>query len=289
MKLKPKNNGQVFVLMPFDEKFNDLYFLGIKETLEKKDYICERVDEQHFTDLIVERIHNQIKTADLIVGITTSRNPNVFYEIGYAHAIGKKVILISDDAKSIPFDLNQYPHIIYKDLKELKEKLEGKIEFFKNDPEFYISPIDSINPLVKGADIVSSTDPFLFHWYENVIDEGFPFYALNIFIDLENSSNNEFKDGLRIGLELPKDFPYLYEGVFEQYLTKKGTRIIISSPINDIFPYCLEKVEFKFGTETFLQPPTKQYESFSSTLHIFSRYDKKEFEFKFDVCHLKTD
>ena len=43
----------------------------------------------------------------------TGRNPNVFYETGYAHALGKHVILLTQEAKDIPFDLKHYQHIIY--------------------------------------------------------------------------------------------------------------------------------------------------------------------------------
>src|SRR5215212_3193860 len=101
----------VFVLMPFDEAFDDIYQVGIKPACQSAGAYCERIDEQIFQESILERIYNQIAKADLIVADMTGRNANVFYETGYAHALGKKVLLLTQKAEDIPFDLKHYPHI----------------------------------------------------------------------------------------------------------------------------------------------------------------------------------
>src|ERR1700726_3375113 len=103
----------VFVLMPLEPVFNDVYQLGIKPAAEGAGAYCERIDEQIFAESILSRIYNQISKADLIVADMTGRNPNVFYETGYAHALNKKVILLTQAADDIPFDLKHYPHIVY--------------------------------------------------------------------------------------------------------------------------------------------------------------------------------
>ncbi|AKB24310.1 hypothetical protein MSMTP_0841 [Methanosarcina sp. MTP4] len=74
----------VFVLMPFDEDFDDIYKYGIKETAKEIGAYAERVDEQNYKEGMLERIFNQINKADVIVADMTGRNPNVFYEVGYA-------------------------------------------------------------------------------------------------------------------------------------------------------------------------------------------------------------
>ncbi|MEY2932389.1 MAG: hypothetical protein RL033_3138, partial [Pseudomonadota bacterium] len=83
-----------FVLMPFDSRFNDTYQLGVKQASSEVGAYCERVDEQIFEERILDRIYNQIARADLIIADMTDRNPNVFYEVGYAHALGKPSILL---------------------------------------------------------------------------------------------------------------------------------------------------------------------------------------------------
>jgi nucleoside 2-deoxyribosyltransferase len=105
--MKPK--PFVFTLMPFNESFNDIWKLGIKETCEKADTYCERVDEQIFEERMLDRIYNQINKADIIVADMTGKNPNVFYEVGYAHALNKRVILIIKESDDIPFDLKHHP------------------------------------------------------------------------------------------------------------------------------------------------------------------------------------
>src|SRR3954468_14612227 len=89
----------VFVLMPFDRKFDDVYQLGIKAACEEAGAYSMRVDEQIFHENILDRLYTQISKADLIVADMSGRNPNVFYEVGYAHALGKIVILLTDNSE----------------------------------------------------------------------------------------------------------------------------------------------------------------------------------------------
>lgn len=120
----------VFVLMPFEKKFNDVYQLGIKKACDEAGAYAERIDEQIFKESILQRIYNQIDKADVIISDMTGRNPNVFYETGYAHALGKNVILLTQNADDIPFDLKHYPHIIYGGvITELIPQLEKRVKW----------------------------------------------------------------------------------------------------------------------------------------------------------------
>jgi hypothetical protein len=125
----------VFVLMPFSSEFTDIYELGIKQASKDVGAYCERVDEQIFMESILERIYNQIAKADVIVADLTGRNPNVFYETGYAHAINKRVILLTQVSQDIPFDLKHYPHIVYGNkISLLKSQLEMKLRWCIDNP-----------------------------------------------------------------------------------------------------------------------------------------------------------
>jgi hypothetical protein len=103
----------VFVLMPFDSSFDDIYKFGIKGAADEVGAYAERVDEQMYSGGILDRIFNQISKADAIIADMTGRNPNVFYEVGYAHALGKVVLLLTQNADDIPFDLKHRPHTVY--------------------------------------------------------------------------------------------------------------------------------------------------------------------------------
>jgi len=120
-----------FVLMPFDPSFDDVYKLGIKGAVaQSPDLVAERVDEQIYREGILERIYRQIEVADIIIADMTGQNPNVFYEVGYAHAKGKLCILLTADADDIPFDLKHQRHIVYgKSIVTLRRELEREISW----------------------------------------------------------------------------------------------------------------------------------------------------------------
>lgn len=102
-----------FVLMPFSSEFDDIYKMGIKETANSLGIKAERVDEQIYQEGILERIYRQIEAADIIIADMSGQNPNVFYEVGYAHAKEKTCILLTKKSEDIPFDLKHHRHIVY--------------------------------------------------------------------------------------------------------------------------------------------------------------------------------
>lgn len=126
-----------FVLMPFSEAFEDVYKIGIKEACVNAGAYCERVDEQIFHERILDRVYNQIAKADLVIADMTGRNANVFYEVGYAHALGKLTILLTQSADDIPFDLKDFPHIVYGAKNSfLRDELEKRVKhYIENPPE----------------------------------------------------------------------------------------------------------------------------------------------------------
>lgn len=125
-----------FILMPFDKSFDDIYKLGIQETSQQCGVYASRLDEQLFDSNMVSEIYNQIDKADFIVADMTGRNANVFYEVGYAHARKKLVLLLTQDADDIPFDFLQRPHIIYNGkIQTLRNELAKRIEWAKNEVE----------------------------------------------------------------------------------------------------------------------------------------------------------
>ena len=103
----------VFVLMPFDKKNDDIYEFGIKGAATDVGAYAERLDKQIFTEGMLDRIFNQISKADVIVADMTGRNPNVFYEVGYAQALGEIVLLVTENTDDIPFDLKHRQHTAY--------------------------------------------------------------------------------------------------------------------------------------------------------------------------------
>jgi len=72
---------------------------------------------------------------DLVVADLSGRDPNVFYETGFAHAMGKVVILLVQDVADIPFDLQHYPYIVYAGhIEELRTELTRRVKWFLDQP-----------------------------------------------------------------------------------------------------------------------------------------------------------
>lgn len=145
----------VFVLMPFDDGFDDIYELGIKGACEEVGAYCERVDEQIFSERILDRIYNQINKADLIIADMSNKNPNVFYEVGYSHALNKNVILLTQKAEDIPFDFKHFPHIIYENkITNLRNQLSKRLNYFINQTSpITKNTIESLELFIAGINI----------------------------------------------------------------------------------------------------------------------------------------
>lgn len=153
MTTKPK--PFVFVAMPFDPSFDDLYHLGIKPACEKAGAVAERVDEQIFQESILQRIYSQIAKADVVVADVTGMSPNVFYEVGYAHALGKSVVLLAGSEDDIPFDLKHYTHFVYGgSILAVIPEIEKRVRWALENPETSAAPpLRQLRCSIRGEDL----------------------------------------------------------------------------------------------------------------------------------------
>ncbi|NIY84946.1 hypothetical protein [Vibrio hepatarius] len=113
---------QVFILTPFHEMFDKDYYT-IEKTCLEYGFDVARGDENYIKGDILAHILKRICESELIIANITGRNPNVFYELGLAHALGKPVIIISKGIDDIPFDLRSKQILVYKESSELSNKL----------------------------------------------------------------------------------------------------------------------------------------------------------------------
>jgi nucleoside 2-deoxyribosyltransferase len=123
--MERKRRFNVFVLMPFGKPWDNLYKLVLKPLQKHLPVAVDRADELPFTrSPIYDRIMEAIAKADVIIADLSGRNPNVFYELGYAHALQKNVVPISRD--ELPFDVRGFFTIRYDpdDLQSLEKKVK---------------------------------------------------------------------------------------------------------------------------------------------------------------------
>ena len=113
----------VFVLMPFHPRYQ-LIFTVIADVCTSAGLRCVRGDEQQVSGELLPHIMSHILRARLIIAVIDGRNPNVFYELGVAHAFDKPTILIARAVKDTPFDVRSRKLITYQSRLDLREKLK---------------------------------------------------------------------------------------------------------------------------------------------------------------------
>ncbi len=107
---KPK----AFVVMQFTDEYNALYKEVISPICDEYGYEVVRADDMYTTGLIIEDIVQAIRDSSLIIADITPDNPNVYYEVGYAHGINKTTILLSDKKRDkMPFDISGFRLLFY--------------------------------------------------------------------------------------------------------------------------------------------------------------------------------
>jgi nucleoside 2-deoxyribosyltransferase len=132
--MTPTSQYRVFVLMPFAAKFDNL-LKQIELAAADAGAHAERVDQQLHDQDILERIIDQIEQADAIVAVMTGNSPNVFYEVGIAHALKKHVLLLTCKPEEIPFDVAHCKHVIYASSKKKCGAAEDSKAFRKKVTE----------------------------------------------------------------------------------------------------------------------------------------------------------
>ena len=134
-----------FVLMPFQYEFNKFYEEIIQRVFEEEGFVVSRadttLDQRNIMRDVIEGIHN----ADLIIADLSIPNPNVFYELGIAHTLNKKTILLTQSIMDLPFDLRSYRVFEYSTdyyvIQDLIVNLKKIIENFKNDSLDFGNPV----------------------------------------------------------------------------------------------------------------------------------------------------
>lgn len=125
-----------FVIQPFDgDKFDKRYKDIFKPAIEDAGYEAYRVDKDHSVTIPIENIETKIRECDFCFAEISTDNPNVWYELGYAFACGKNIIMVCSEERAgrFPFDIQHRYIITYKtgspsDFIDLAKKISEKIK-----------------------------------------------------------------------------------------------------------------------------------------------------------------
>lgn len=124
-----------FIAMWFDDSFKSIYNDAIEPALRQTGFEALRIDNDSAipSDITInDAMLAAIKKSKFTIADFTQHRAGVYFEAGYALGRGQKVIYTcrEDEIKNAHFDTRNYPHIVWKDAADLKQKLIDKIEVF---------------------------------------------------------------------------------------------------------------------------------------------------------------
>jgi len=95
---------KVIALLPEGKLFDRLYSEAIVPAVEKANWSVERLSLECSSQSKFATVHRALENADIVIADLTGKNPNVMYLVGYAHGIGRKMLLIAQHLEDFPLD-----------------------------------------------------------------------------------------------------------------------------------------------------------------------------------------
>lgn len=118
-----------FMIMPLkNEKVRENFEYAIKPSVEKYGYQINPIDDLQFTGSITNQILNEIVRSTFIIADLTDERPNCYYELGYAQALKKQIIILAEEGTFRHFDISVENWIFWNDFKDLKEKFDSRLK-----------------------------------------------------------------------------------------------------------------------------------------------------------------
>jgi len=128
---EPPKPSDVFVMMPFASELRPVYDDHIQAVAARLNITTTRGDDFFAANSVISNVWDAINHAQVLIADCTNRNPNVFYELGIAHTLGKPVILIAQSKDDIPFDVQHIRTILYdftpRGMREFERALEATL------------------------------------------------------------------------------------------------------------------------------------------------------------------
>jgi hypothetical protein len=128
--MRSQFESDIFMIMPFRERFNDIYTGIVRPVVSDLNLTIKRGDDfSSISGSIMKEVWAALNACRLVIAETTEINANVYYELGIAHTLGKPTILISQEKEieNIPFDIRHRRFILYNDSIAGGDKLEDDL------------------------------------------------------------------------------------------------------------------------------------------------------------------
>lgn len=152
-----------FVIMPFGARFDPVFKKLISPPLEAAGFEVSRADLTINQHQILKDIVVGIAEADIVIADVTDLNGNVMYELGLAHAMGRRTVMITRDIESLPFDLRAYRATQYStefdEAPKLTELIESVARGVLDGSAEFSNPVQDFAPDVLGKSEQVSAPP----------------------------------------------------------------------------------------------------------------------------------
>jgi len=228
-----------FVLMPFAEEFTDVYKYLIKDGLENAGFTVKRADDIKSQNNILSGIIKGITSSDLIITDLTGENPNVYYELGIAHALQKNVILLTQEISELPFDLRSYRVISYN--VHFSKMNEAKKELFELATKAFSNNLAFSNPVKDfSLNFIKTKDSIKENQIMNTsLDEelGLLDYLVKLEDGLEEMTEIIDEVGSKLELELTPEINKAAKKLKSAKTTSKQKRHILKNHSTHIQSY----------------------------------------------------
>ena len=144
-----------FIIMPYGDWFDHYYKQIYKKAILDAGLKPIRADELFTASAVIDDIWHLTKKSKIVLADLTGKNPNVFYELGLAHALAKPALLITESMDDVPFDLRHLRVITYdKNNEEWGQKLINEITIALK--ETLTAPERSVLPSFLKSDDVEN-------------------------------------------------------------------------------------------------------------------------------------
>lgn len=162
-----KSSRTCYVIMPFDKRYEPTYTQAIRPAFSRVEqergeaWVCRRGDDIRVPGSIAKEIVTSLHIADIVIADLSGNNPNVFYELGVAHSSARPTIMITQDIKALPFDINAYRVHAYVDsgegLRNLSDRLAVTVLDVLSHRETLTNPVLDFAP-IRHAEIILNLD-----------------------------------------------------------------------------------------------------------------------------------
>lgn len=175
-----------FIIMPIADHpsyenghFNRIYEFLIKPACEKAGYKAIRADDSKASHMIMFDILKKIVKCDMAICDLSTKNANVFYELGLRQAFNKKTILITDGKEKAPFDISGFRYVQYspalrvdqcvQDINKITDMLNETTTASENDVNSIVKLLE-IDPATVDTTQLNNEDSLIFKMMMNIND-----------------------------------------------------------------------------------------------------------------------